>query len=44
MGISITGNNEIKFMFTIKRKMKNEKCIDIIFIKQTNKQTKLRHK
>ena len=37
MGITITGNNEIRlltFMFTIKRK----KSIDIV-IKQTNKQT-----
>ena len=39
MGISITGNNEIRlltFKFTIRRK-KNEKSIDIIVIKQTNK-------
>ena len=42
MGISVTGNNEIRlltFMFAIKRK-KNEKSIDIIVTKQTNKQTK----
>ena len=44
MAISITGNNEIRFMFTIKRNIKNEKRINIIFIKQKNKQTKLRHK
>ena len=42
MGISVTENNEIRlltFMFAIKRK-KNEKSIDIIVTKQTNKQTK----
>ena len=40
MGISITEKNEIRlliFMFTIKKK--KEKGIDIIVIKQTNKQT-----
>ena len=43
MGISITGNNEIRlltFMFTIKRKEKDERSIDIIVIKQTNKKSK----
>ena len=42
MGISMTENNEIRFltfMFTIKRKI-DEKSIDVIVIKQTNKQTK----
>ena len=42
MGISMTENNEIRFltfMFTIKRKI-DEKNIDVIVIKQTNKQTK----
>ena len=42
MGISMTENNEIRFltfMFTIKRKI-DEKTIDVIVIKQTNKQTK----
>ena len=42
MGISITGNNEIRlltFMFTIKRKEKDERSIDIV-IKQTNKKSK----
>ena len=42
MGITITGNNEIRlltFMFTIKRK----KSIDIV-IKQTNKQIKMGQK
>ena len=37
MGISITGNNEIRllnFMFTIKRK-KDEKSIHIVVTKQT---------
>ena len=41
MGISTTGNNEIRlltFMFTIKRG-KIWKSINIIVIKQTNKQT-----
>ena len=41
MGISMTENNEIRFltfMFTIKRKI-DEKSIDVIVIKQTNKQT-----
>ena len=40
MGISITEKNEIRlliFMFTVKKK--KEKGIDIIVIKQTNKQT-----
>ena len=40
-GISMTENNEIRFltfMFTIKRKI-DEKSIDVIVIKQTNKQT-----
>ena len=39
MGISITGNNEIRllnFMFTINRK-KDEKSIHIVVTKQTNK-------
>ena len=43
MRISITGNNEIKlltFMFTIKEK-KDEKSINIIVIKQTNRNTKI---
>ena len=47
MLISITGNNEVRlitFIFTIKRKKKDEKRINIIVIKQTNKQTKLGHK
>ena len=42
MGITITGNNEIRlltFMFTIKRK----KSINIV-IKQTNKQIKMGQK
>ena len=50
MGISMTENNEIRFltfMFTIKRKI-DEKSIDVIVIKQTNKQTnkqsKMEHK
>ena len=46
MGISITGNNEIRlltFMFTIKRRKKDEKSIDIIVMKQTNKQSKMEH-
>ena len=41
MGISMTENNEIRFltfMFTIKRKI-DEKSVDVIVIKQTNKQT-----
>ena len=41
MAISITGNNKIRsltFMFTIKRK-KDEKSINVIVIKETNKQT-----
>ena len=41
MGISMTENNEIRFltfMFTNKRKI-DEKSIDVIVIKQTNKQT-----
>ena len=40
MGILITRNNKIRlltFMFTIKKQ--DEKSIDIIVIKQTNKQT-----
>ena len=39
MGISITGNNEIRllnFMLTINRK-KDEKSIHIVVTKQTNK-------
>ena len=46
MEISVTGNNEIRlltFMFAIKRK-KNEKSIDIIVTKQTNKQSKMEHR
>ena len=46
MGIPITGNNEIRlltFMFTIKRRKKDEKSIDIIVMKQTNKQSKMEH-
>ena len=46
MGISMTENNEIRFltfMFTIKRKI-DEKSIDVIVIKQTNKQSKMEHK
>ena len=46
MVVSVTGNNEIRlltFMFKIKRK-KDEKSIDIIVIKQTNKQSKMEHK
>ena len=42
MGISITENNEIRLlssMFAIKRGKKDEKSINIIVIKQTNKQT-----
>ena len=40
MVILITGNNETRlltFMFTIKRKKKIKKSIDIIVIKQKNK-------
>ena len=47
MGISIIENNEIRLlssMFAIKREKKDEKSINIIVIKQTNKQTKMRHK
>ena len=46
MVVSVTGNNEIRlltFMFKIKRK-KDEKSIDIIVIKQRNKQSKMEHK
>ena len=41
MAISITGNNKTRsltFMFEIKRK-KDEKSINVIVIKETNKQT-----
>ena len=46
MAVSVTGNNEIRlltFMLKIKRK-KDEKSIDIIVIKQRNKQSKMEHK
>ena len=43
MAISITGNNKIRsltFMFAIKRK-KDEKSINVIVIKERNKQTNI---
>ena len=46
MGISVIGNNEIRlltFMFALKEK-KMKKIIDIIVIKQTNKQSKMEHR